>query len=620
MNHVSQSFLSWWFATVTPAHTPMTTLAQREIMRKRRLFSLMLFIALLVCLGYLVCAVIITSLAHQAPMYALEVGFILLAFWLNRQGYLKLACVIFYFCYGITTLIAGQTTALADPLFLLWTCFLMTTFLVSLGFFVTGWIIFLSAVIENLLFFWYLLIVNRAQITLLLSPPELQHALLYLCILLYASAFLGIFFAAATKKAVIQADRAIELEQAHHTISEAYRSLEVANKTIQVQALTDGLTGLPNHGAIIKQIAAEILHCQSSQSNCAIIFVDIDHFKHINDTWGHAAGDAVLYEVGQRLREGVRKDDCVGRYGGEEFAILLSNIEQWEAFELAERLRCSIAEAPYVWQREEKQSAIPIPLTASFGLAAYPLDGLTARELLDTADTAMYTAKHTGRNRVCLADGEGIDSVEQEKNQQVPQYSEQSILQTISTMAAFRDQDTQAHAYRMIQMAEATMRTMGRSEDEVALLRLAVQLHDIGKIGIPDAILHKPGPLTKDEWDVMRLHPQIGQQVLNQAKGQFGLVSHIVVAHHERWDGKGYPYGLAHQEIPLGARILAVIDAYDAMTSSRPYREALSTAEAQKELLHCVGTQFDPQVVVAFLHVLQAQEPEVNMLPASVTL
>src|SRR5581483_2381320 len=151
---------------------------------------------------------------------------------------------------------------------------------------------------------------------------------------------------------------------------------------------------------------------------------------------------------------------------------------------------------------------------------------------------------------------------------------------------------------------------MGRSEDEVVLLRLAVQLHDIGKIGIPEAILHKPGPLTEDEWGVMRHHPQIGQQILTQAKGQFGLVSHIVVAHHERWDGKGYPYRLAQQEIPLGARILSVIDAYDAMTSSRPYRAALSAEVAQEELQHCAGTQFDPQVVDAFLQVLQAQQAQ----------
>jgi len=373
-------------------------------------------------------------------------------------------------------------------------------------------------------------------------------------------------------------------------------------------ALTDPLTDLPNHGAVIERIETELLHCQSSQRNCAIIFADVDHFKHINDTWGHAAGDAALCAVGHRLREGIRKGDCIGRYGGEEFAILLSDIDQSEAFDLAERLRCSIAEAPCLWQQAETQSVIPIPLTASFGLATYPLDGLTARELLTMADAAMYTAKHIGRNRVCLPDEVDATPLKEDENQQLPQYSEQSVLQTISTMAAFHDQETQAHANRMIRQAEAVMRALGRSEDEVALLRLAAQVHDIGKIGIPEAILHKPGPLTQDEWGVMRRHPQIGQQILTQARGQFGLVSHIVVAHHERWDGQGYPYGLAQQEIPLGARLLSVVDTYDAMTSARPYREARSVAVAREELQRGAGTQFDPQVVDAFLRVLDGPE------------
>jgi diguanylate cyclase (GGDEF)-like protein len=616
MKHIFQPFLSWWFTTMTPTRTPLTTLVQRETMRKRRLFSLMPSIALVVCLVDIATG-LTTSFIHEISTYVLEIGFMLLALWLNRQGYLKIACVIFYLFYGLSTLMASQAASLADPHLLLWTCFLMTTFLISLGFFVPGWMIFLSAVSENLLFFWYLLSVNHAQIALLLSPSELQHALLYLCLLLYASAFLGIFYAVITKRAVIQADRAVELEQAHQIISEAYTSLEEANSRIQMQALTDGLTGLSNHGAIVKQIEAELVHCQNTQSNCVIIFADIDHFKSINDTWGHAAGDAALHEVGQRLRTGIRKDDCLGRYGGEEFAILFSNIEQPEAFKLAERLRRSIAEAPCLWQRVETQSVISIPLTASFGLAAYPIDGLTAQELLDTADAAMYTAKHTGRNRVCLPDEVDMALLNENKSQKLPQYTEQSILQTISTMATLHDEETQSHANRMIRLAEATMRILNRSEEEVVLLRLAAQLHDIGKIGIPEAILHKPGPLNEDEWDIMRRHPQIGQQILTQARGQFGLVSHIVVAHHERWDGQGYPYRLAQQEIPLGARILSVVDSYDAMTSSRPYREALPTAQAREELLRCAGTQFDPQVVNAFLQVLQTQEAQVNIIPAS---
>ena len=195
----------------------------------------------------------------------------------------------------------------------------------------------------------------------------------------------------------------------------------------------------------------------------------------------------------------------------------------------------------------------------------------------------------------------------------LPQSRESGLVQFLSTAAQFHDQGTYAHSLRLLKWAEAITRFLGRSEEEVLLIRLAAQLHDIGKIGIPEAILHKPGPLTAEEWAVMRRHPGMSQQIITQAGGRFQLVSHIVVAHHERWDGQGYPYGLVHNEIPLGARILAVVDSYDAMTSARPYREALSREQAQKELVQGKGSQYDPQVVDAFLYVLQEQEPDTGI-------
>ena len=181
-------------------------------------------------------------------------------------------------------------------------------------------------------------------------------------------------------------------------------------------------------------------------------------------------------------------------------------------------------------------------------------------------------------------------------------------LKTLAAVASVRDRETSAHAQRMVHLAEATARLLGRPDEEVHLIRLAALLHDIGKLGIPDAILHKPGPLTEQEWAVMSRHPEIGRQILVQAGGIFVLLSRIVVAHHERWDGNGYPYGLTQDAIPLGARILAVVDAYDAMTSQRPYRQALSAADARGELERCAGSQFDPQVVAAFLQALDEQE------------
>ena len=189
---------------------------------------------------------------------------------------------------------------------------------------------------------------------------------------------------------------------------------------------------------------------------------------------------------------------------------------------------------------------------------------------------------------------------------------EECMLAALLAVQRFHDQDTAGHGERLALYAQATARILGRPKEELRLIRLAALLHDIGKIGIPGSILHKPGPLTEEEWVIMRRHPEIGRQILAQLGGIFQLLSRIVVAHHERWDGQGYPSGLAKEEIPLGARILAVVDSYDAMTSDRLYRAAFSVTKARAELRRCAGRQYDPQVVEAFLRVLTLYEGNVG--------
>ncbi|HCI82526.1 MAG TPA: hypothetical protein DHW02_22860 [Ktedonobacter sp.] len=405
-------------------------------------------------------------------------------------------------------------------------------------------------------------------------------------------------------------------------LQEAYNELEISveqqNELIvevdrlyreQAQAaVTDAITGLPNHRAIMSRIDEEVARCERMQSQCAILFLDIDHFKRVNDTWGHRAGDAILCEVATRLQTTLRLSDVVGRYGGEEFALLLPETDVVGASETAERLRLAIAMYPCVWQSEDGASNATIAITASIGVVAYGMHGTTRETLVERADQAMYRAKQKGRNRICVAD---IEEPIQELHFSMPatpQQVETTAIQVLTAAASARDRGTDDHAHRMVALAEATAREMQMSDEEIHLVRLGALLHDIGKIGIPDAILHKPGPLTAEEWDIMRLHPEIGQRILSQAGGVFIALANIVVAHHERWDGHGYPRALVGESIPLASRILTVIDSYDAMTSRRVYRDAMSPLAARAELQRCAGSQYDPAVVAAFLRVLDTHD------------
>jgi len=401
-----------------------------------------------------------------------------------------------------------------------------------------------------------------------------------------------------------------ELKQLHRELQSKHEALNEANARLAALATTDPLTGLPNHRTVMGRLEEEISRCQRSQETCAVLFIDLDHFKQINDTWGHRAGDAVLCETGLRLSRALRLEDFVGRYGGEEFAVILADVTLDEAQQVAGRLQHVLAGEPFEWEADDASLSTFISITGSIGVALLREHANTSETLIEAADTAMYHAKHTGRNRVCVSGEEKAFAqalLEEDGDERSP---DTYVLQALTAVANAHDGDTSAHSMRMVMMAKETARTLGCSEEEVHLVRLAALLHDIGKVGIPHEILHKPGPLTDDEWSVMRRHPKIGRQILAQAGGKFELLSHIVVAHHERWDGKGYPYGLSRESIPLGARILSVADSFDAMTSDRPYRKALTIAHAREELQRCSGGQYDPRVVAAFLHMLDAQESE----------
>jgi diguanylate cyclase (GGDEF)-like protein/putative nucleotidyltransferase with HDIG domain len=325
----------------------------------------------------------------------------------------------------------------------------------------------------------------------------------------------------------------------------------------------------------------EVLEQQLSGSlPFSVIAFDIDDFKEINDLHGHQAGDDVLRLVAQALRQGTRAIDSVFRVGGEEFFAVLPGLSAEDAHPIAERLRTTVAEAC---------SRLRHPVTLSAGVASFPSHATERDDLLTGADAALYASKRGGKNRTSVA---GEDE---------PRDAEPVDRTVRLELLLRKDADTVTHSIHSAILAVQIARRLGLDDCQIAGLRTAAKLHDIGKIGVPDAILSKPGPLDEEEFRIVKTHPIVGAELL-EAWGLTAAAT-IVRQHHERVDGKGYPKGLRGSEILIESRIVHVADAFMAMTLDRPYRAALSHEQAIAELLRHSGTQFDPDVVTALLEV-----------------
>src|SRR4051794_18165076 len=349
-------------------------------------------------------------------------------------------------------------------------------------------------------------------------------------------------------------------------------------ETMAHQARFDNLTGLLGHRAFHEALEIQL---ERGGVPFTLAAIDIDDFKLINDLHGHPIGDEALRRVAEALRRGAGEHDSVFRVGGEEFAVLLPGGSADEARATAERLREAVAATPFA-----------LPLRVSIGLAGWPDDANDRDSLLERADDALYAAKRAGKNRVVGA-AEDRDSVPVKRES-----ARASLLDVLRT----KDGDTLTHSAQVAALAVDTGRLLGLDARRLDVLRVAGQLHDIGKLALPDAVLNKPGPLDDDEMQLVRTHPVLGAELV-RAWGE-PAAARFVLEHHERMDGTGYPAGLAGDAITLEGRILHAVDAFTAMTSDRPYRAARTTEEAIAELRAMSGTQFDADVARALEQVL----------------
>jgi HD-GYP domain-containing protein (c-di-GMP phosphodiesterase class II) len=298
--------------------------------------------------------------------------------------------------------------------------------------------------------------------------------------------------------------------------------------------------------------------------------------------------------------------DTVARYGGEEFAVIVPEVSVEVAQALAQRLQRAVHDEPFPGEENQPQGR----LTVSVGLSVYPSWAKTSDELVQQADEALYQAKHMSRNRVeVYADVVGQLKGDAAKTDEVILAAFQTLLSIISA----RDQYTYGHSQRVCRYAEKLGKNMGLDSATMQSLRWAAVVHDLGKIEIPKSILMKTGKLEPDEWAIVRQHPVWALRILEPIAKDFNRVIPIVRSHHERFDGAGYPDGISGEVIPLESRILAVADAFDAMRSNRPYREAMSVDEALKEIEASIGTQFDPAVAKAFLEMMNTSEPDSDL-------
>jgi diguanylate cyclase (GGDEF)-like protein len=371
---------------------------------------------------------------------------------------------------------------------------------------------------------------------------------------------------------------------------------------LTVSSRTDALTGLLNHTAFQERLGEELEHAAVARRPLALIALDVDRFKAVNDRHGHASGDAALRTVADALRGAVRPGDLCGRTGGDEFMLALPGVGLDQAEVVAARVRRAVGGSA-------------LGLTVSAGIAVSPDHAQDREELMRFADGAMYWSKRRGRDRSAAYSPTAIDSLSPEE--EVDRLRAEGLVRTVHALARAvdaKDGHTHEHSRKVADYATAIGQGMRLDQGTIDALHTAGVLHDVGKIGVPDAILLKPGKLSSAEYGEMQRHSRLGRDIIAGA----GLtdIAEWVCHLHERVDGRGYPDGLRGTQIPLESRVLAVADALEAMTAARVYRGALTVERALGILEEAAGTQFDPAVVAVAVGLVRDGGLEALAAPA----
>jgi diguanylate cyclase (GGDEF)-like protein/putative nucleotidyltransferase with HDIG domain len=374
---------------------------------------------------------------------------------------------------------------------------------------------------------------------------------------------------------------------------------EVRQNLIEL-AHTDELTGLGNHRHFQESIRSDLDEATKEGYELSLILLDINHFKFYNESLGHQAGDDVLKEMGAIVKNAVGQAGQSFRYGSDEFMVL-APADPVNALALARKIKKQVED--HSFYRNEIQPGGQ--LTVSLGIASFPRHGKTVSELIHYANDALYRAKY-GREKVQV-----YFSVMEDVNSLLAA-SEQELFNTIKTLVTVvnaKDRYTFGHSERVTFYALQLARRLGLPEGENRLLKYAAYLHDIGKIEIDRAILKKPGFLTPEEREMMNMHTVWGADIVRPLVN-LGQLSQLIRGHHENYDGSGFPDSLAGPAIPVGARILRLVDSYDAMTTDRPYKKALTPQQACRELKRCKGTMFDPPITDVFIEIVESEPLE----------